>query len=107
MKMTKRNKKNAWLAIMLAIPLVADSGVLLPSSFISDAQARIGHPLTPMSGAGVARRTTRRVVRRSTIYRATLPAGCIVTSINGASYWRCGGSYYQRHSGRYVVVYVN
>jgi hypothetical protein len=32
------------------------------SSFISDAEARIGRPLTPMSYAGVARRTTRRAV---------------------------------------------
>jgi hypothetical protein len=30
--------------------------------FISEAQAVIGRPLTPMSYAGVARRTTRRAV---------------------------------------------
>jgi hypothetical protein len=29
---------------------------------VSEAQARIGRPLTPMSYAGVARRTTRRAV---------------------------------------------
>ena len=32
---------------------------------ISDAQARVGRPATPLSVAGVARRTTRRVVRRT------------------------------------------
>ncbi|MVT52022.1 hypothetical protein GPL17_16180 [Bradyrhizobium yuanmingense] len=32
------------------------------SSFFSEAQARVGRPLTPMSYAGVARRTTRRAV---------------------------------------------
>jgi hypothetical protein len=32
------------------------------SSFASSAEARIGRPLTPMSYAGVARRTTRRAV---------------------------------------------
>jgi hypothetical protein len=32
------------------------------SSLVSSAEARIGRPLTPMSYAGVARRTTRRVV---------------------------------------------
>jgi hypothetical protein len=32
---------------------------------IGSAQARIGRPLTPISYAGVARRTTRRAVRRS------------------------------------------
>ena len=32
------------------------------SSLVSSADARIGRPLTPMSYAGVARRTTRRTV---------------------------------------------
>jgi hypothetical protein len=32
------------------------------SSFVSSAEARIGRPLTPLSYAGVARRTTRRAV---------------------------------------------
>jgi hypothetical protein len=31
-------------------------------SFISQAEARVGRPATPMSYAGVARRTTRRAV---------------------------------------------
>jgi hypothetical protein len=31
---------------------------------IGSAQARVGRPLTPMSYAGVARRTTRRAYRR-------------------------------------------
>jgi hypothetical protein len=29
-------------------------------SFVSTAEARVGRPLTPVSGAGVARRTVRR-----------------------------------------------
>ncbi|WP_240545100.1 hypothetical protein [Sinorhizobium fredii] len=33
-----------------------------PSRLISQAEARIGRPLTPVSYAGVARRTTRRAV---------------------------------------------
>ncbi len=33
-----------------------------PDSFMSQAQARVGRPLTPMSGAGVARRHYRRGV---------------------------------------------
>lgn len=32
------------------------------NGFFSQAQARVGRPLTPMSYAGVARRTTRRAV---------------------------------------------
>jgi hypothetical protein len=38
------------------VPLVSRS------SLISSAEARVGSPLTPMSYAGVARRTTRRAV---------------------------------------------
>jgi hypothetical protein len=82
-------------------------GVVTTSSFIAAAGAVIGRPATPGSVAGVARRTTRRVVRRSTIYVAALPAGCVVTNINGARYWLCGGTYYQASGGRYVVVYVD
>lgn len=75
--------------------------------FVSDAQARVGHPLTPGSVAGVARRTTRRTIRRSTIYVARLPAACVKTSINGTVLWHCGSTYYQPYGGRYVVVHVN
>lgn len=35
---------------------------LAEGAFVSEAQARVGRPLTPMSYAGVARRTTRRTV---------------------------------------------
>ena len=35
---------------------------------IASAQARIGRPLTPMSYAGVARRTTHRAYRRGYYY---------------------------------------
>jgi hypothetical protein len=76
-------------------------------SLTPSAQARVGRPLTPNSVAGVARRTTRRVVRRSTIYVATLPASCVKVTINGALYWHCGGRYYAPYGKRYVVVYVN
>jgi hypothetical protein len=41
----------------LADRLSISSGV---SSFVSSAQARVGRPLTPVSVAGVARRTARR-----------------------------------------------
>jgi hypothetical protein len=37
-------------------------GSVTNDGFFSQAQARIGRPLTPMSYAGVARRTTRRAV---------------------------------------------
>ena len=42
--------------------LCGGGGSLLSGSFISQAEARVGRPATPMSYAGVARRTTRRSV---------------------------------------------
>lgn len=39
-----------------------NDGSAVRTGIFSEAQARIGRPLTPMSYAGVARRTTRRVV---------------------------------------------
>jgi hypothetical protein len=97
------------LATVTTITMLAvDSVGPLPiGSFVSQAQAIVGRPLTAGSVAGVARRTTRRVIRRSSVYVATLPTGCISTSINAAVVWRCGGAYYQPYNGRYVVVYVD
>ena len=42
------------------------------SSLVSSAEARIGRPLTPMSYAGVARRTTRRAVAVGAAARSSL-----------------------------------
>jgi hypothetical protein len=39
-----------------------NDGNIFKNGVISEAQARVGRPLTPMSYAGVARRTTRRAV---------------------------------------------
>jgi hypothetical protein len=73
-------------------------------SLTSDAQARVGRPLTPGSVAGVARRTTRRTFRRGA-YIATIPAGCHHGTYYGHSAYHCGGSYYQRSGSGYVIVY--
>lgn len=106
--MRKSHSKVLWAgAIGLAL-LATDNLIPMPfGSFVSEAQAIVGRPATPGSVAGVARRTTRRVIRRSTIYVAALPAGCIRTSVSGAVIWSCGGVYYQPYGGRYVVVYIN
>jgi hypothetical protein len=71
---------------------------------ISTADARVGRPLTPLSYAGVARRTTRRAIRRGA-YIASLPGSCVYGTYYGYSLYRCGGAYYQRSGGGYVVVY--
>lgn len=75
-------------------------------SFTKSAEAVIGRPWTPGSVAGVARRTTRRTIRRSAIYASTLPRGCATVYINGVMTWHCGATYYQAYGTRYVVVYV-
>jgi len=85
----------------------AFDGLFEGQVFVNDAQARIGRPLTPLSYAGVARRTTRRVIRRTTYFYAALPVGCRTTVvINGATLYHCGGVYYQASGNQYVVVNV-
>jgi hypothetical protein len=71
---------------------------------ISDAQARVGRPATPLSVAGVGRRTTRRVVRRTAYTVAALPAGCVYGVYYGGNYYRCGGVYYEKSGTVYVQV---
>lgn len=108
MKMRKLHGKVLCAAIAGLAMLAADSLMPMPfGSFVSEAQAVVGRPVTPGSVAGVARRTTRRVIRRSTVYVAALPTGCVRTSVNGVLIWRCGGVYYQPYDGRYVVVYID
>ena len=81
---------------------VSESGGIL----VKDAEARVGRPLTPVSYAGVARRTTRRRVVRTSAYIATLPRGCSTIVIEGVSLHQCGAIYYQPYGGRYVVVNI-
>jgi hypothetical protein len=66
----------------------------IDGAFISVTQARVGRPLTPMSYAGVARRTTRRAV----VYGGAAAAagayaakpGCAqVANAYGEVYTRC------------------
>ena len=65
--------------ISLAMAVVAGAGCLFisekvsltqPASLVSTADARIGRPLTPLSYAGVARRTTRRAVAAGAVVGA-------------------------------------
>jgi hypothetical protein len=65
-------RAGAWSSRILPVVLLSaamlvfgDVGaIMVAGSTVGPAEARIGRPLTPMSYAGVARRTTRRVVRR-------------------------------------------
>ena len=47
------------------------------SSLVTQAEARVGRPATPMSYAGVARRTTRRAVVGGAAAGAYYGAGCV------------------------------
>jgi hypothetical protein len=91
---------------LLAADLLTDglfNNRILPKT---EAEARIGRPMTPRSVAGVARRTTRRTVRRTSAYVATLPRGCSTVVVEGISLYQCGGSYYQAQGNQYVIVNV-
>ena len=62
--MTRKNGRplllGAALVALFAVEVAPEAPLGL--QLVSDAQAIVGAPLTPMSYAGVARRTTRRVV---------------------------------------------
>jgi len=78
------------------------------------ALARIGRPLTPVSVAGVRRRTRRRY-RRRMIYMSPgmrvygLPYGCGgMMMYGGMNMYYCGGIYYRPvHQGTTVVYEVH
>ena len=104
--MSKTTRKATFIAsAALVVGLIAeaelDVGFVLP-----EAQAVIGRPLTPLSYAGVARRTTRRAIYATSVYRATLPSGCRTVVIEGTALYQCGSTYYQTAGGQYVVVKV-
>lgn len=98
---------------MLALGLVLAFADYQPGSgieglsVVKEAHAIVGRPATPVSYAGVARRTTRRMIYVTTIYVATLPPACTVVVIEGTSLHMCGGTYYQPYGNQYVVVNVN
>ena len=80
--------KWVWLALGGAV-LAADllpGGVVPGGLVVKQAQAVVGRPLTPVSVAGVARRTTRRVVMTST-YVATLPAAPTTSNRERSTWW--------------------
>jgi hypothetical protein len=91
-----------------------------------EAQAVVGRPLTPVSVAGVARRTTRRVAytgaavaaSNTAAYNAaaysaaaatpvtTLPSGCVQVVNAGVAYQQCGSTYYRPYYEAGNLVYV-
>jgi hypothetical protein len=99
-------------------------------TFVNNAEAIIGAPLTPMSYAGVARRSVRRggvavavapppptvvvvntppatpsTVPIGTVVQA-LPAGCTSVAVSGVNYSDCGGVFYKTALQGNNLVYV-
>jgi hypothetical protein len=81
--------RTAAFVVRLSIATILGAGALcwngnLPldmrSSLVSSAQAVIGRPLTPLSYAGVARRTTRRAVAAGAVYGAPVVAAPVVVA---------------------------
>lgn len=87
-------------AALLVVGLATDDVV------IREAEAVRGRPMTPGSVAGVARRTTRRMIRRTSVYVATLPSNCQTVVVEGSTLNDCGGTYYQASGSQYEVVQV-
>lgn len=104
-------------ALSLAVVLVA-----------GEALAVVGRPLTPVSYAGVARRTTRRAAYAgaaattaavgtaavvgtaaavtTAAVLTTLPAGCVQVVNAGVAYQQCGSTYYRPSYDGPNLVYV-
>lgn len=83
--MTIRARKIAvfvFAAAAGAMGLLINENISLtqPSSLITQADARVGRPLTATSVAGVARRTTRRTVRRGAAVGAAAATGAYYRS---------------------------
>jgi len=58
--MIKPIKTLVLIGVGLVAGLLWSGEILIGSSLVTEAQAVVGRPLTPMSYAGVARRTVRR-----------------------------------------------
>jgi hypothetical protein len=54
----------AWITCVVVFELGEQLSIPGAESFVSNVEARVGRPITPVSVAGVARRTSRRTHRR-------------------------------------------
>jgi hypothetical protein len=76
-------RNTGWLSIGLALV----GGFVVEPFFAGDAHAIIGRPLTPLSYAGVARRTTRRAVYAGAAVGAYRPYPAPVVAAPAPYYW--------------------
>lgn len=108
----KCNKLKMFILPMLFIVLLIGIDCIpsLDNVFVENAEAVRGRPATPRSRAGVARRTTRRTVRRHHIAVGTrvtvLPAGCTTVITHNVTYHHCGGVHYRPYYEGDTVIYI-
>jgi hypothetical protein len=125
MRTTSTRRKTTLGALFVIVAALTGLGELTGTGPLmlggSDANAVIGRPLTPMSYAGVARRTTRRTVYAGSVARpavvaptavvattavaTTLPAGCARVMSGGVVYYQCGAARYQPYYHGSTLVY--
>jgi hypothetical protein len=97
MTMLRRTIMLAAAAVTFAGGLLWNGKTTIDDSFVPAAEARIGRPLTPMSYAGVARRTTRRAVVGTAVVGGAVASGAYygapgcaqVVDAYGRVYTRC------------------
>lgn len=104
--MTRETRKRWIPRLVLALSLVGFAA--------EEVAAVVGRPLTPVSYAGVARRTARRTTYAAAAtapyhaggaYVTTLPTNCTTVVTSGTSVRNCGGTTYQPYYNGTTVVY--
>lgn len=125
--MTTSTRHKRALGALVVIAGLAVAGELTGTGPLllggGEAHAVIGRPLTPMSYAGVARRTTRRAAYTGAAVAATtpyvaaapvvptagvvtaLPGGCARADAAGGVYYQCGAARYQPYYYGSTLVY--
>lgn len=120
---TRHKRMLGGLAVIAALTVAGQltgTGPLLLGG--GEAHAVIGRPLTPMSYAGVARRTTRRAAYTGAVAATApvavaapvvptagvvtaLPGGCARADAAGGVYYQCGAVRYQPYYYGSTLVY--
>src|SRR5262249_8323922 len=120
---TRHKRALGGLVVLAALTVAGEltgTGPLLLGG--GEAHAVIGRPLTPMSYAGVARRTTRRAAYAGAVAApapgvaaapvvptagvvTTLPGGCARADAAGGVYYQCGAARYQPYYYGSTLVY--
>lgn len=113
------------LAFAILVLGEVDMTASLPVPMIKEAHAVVGAPLTPVSVAGVARRTAVRSTAAASAAAkppppppsntsslpigtvvSALPAGCASVQLKGTNYFNCQGTYFRPAYQGQNVVYI-